>query len=47
MMQKITKNIKNTLFGQYGSLSITIKEGKLYKDTETFGKMDPFVVVSY
>ncbi|CDW71125.1 c2 domain containing protein [Stylonychia lemnae] len=30
-----------------GNLTIRIVEGKLYRDTEAFGKMDPFVQVEY
>ena len=33
--------------GSGGTLSITVVEGKLTRDTETFGKMDPFVVLEY
>lgn len=30
-----------------GSLSITVFSGKLVRDTEAFGKMDPFVTIEY
>lgn len=30
-----------------GNLFITIVEGKLSRDTETFGKMDPYCLVEY
>eukprot|EP00347_Sterkiella_histriomuscorum_P008348 403345445 len=30
-----------------GSLTIKVVEGKLTRDTETFGKMDPFVQIEY
>ena len=28
-------------------LTISILKGKLYRDTETIGKMDPFVEIEY
>ena len=30
-----------------GVLKILVKKGKLYRDTETIGKMDPFVEIEY
>ena len=32
---------------QQGALNITIVEAKLTRDTEFFGKMDPFAVIDY
>jgi hypothetical protein len=29
------------------SLHMLVVEGKLYRDTETFGKMDPFIEVEH
>jgi Ca2+-dependent lipid-binding protein len=29
-----------------GKLIIKVKEGRLFRDTETFGKMDPYCVIS-
>ena len=30
-----------------GILKILVKQGKLYRDTEAIGKMDPFVEIEY
>ena len=30
-----------------GVLKILVKSGKLYRDTESIGKMDPFVEIEY
>ncbi len=30
-----------------GTLQIEILEGKLYRNTETWGDMDPFIVLQY
>jgi Ca2+-dependent lipid-binding protein len=30
-----------------GILTISVMQGKLYHDTEKFGKMDPFVLINY
>ena len=29
------------------TLVINVVEGKLYRDTETFGQMDPFIVITH
>jgi hypothetical protein len=36
-----------TTSGTSGKLRLTIVEAKLTRDTEFFGKMDPFVIVEY
>jgi hypothetical protein len=33
--------------GSFGKLQIKIKSGNLLRDTEVFGKMDPFVLIEY
>jgi Ca2+-dependent lipid-binding protein len=31
----------------YGTLLLKVMKGKLYRDTEMFGKMDPFVSIEF
>ena len=30
-----------------GAMILTVRQAQLFRDTETFGKMDPFVVLEY
>jgi hypothetical protein len=30
-----------------GILKLTVLQGNLYRDVEMFGKMDPFVIITY
>ena len=45
--QLSTNNINRQMKDLGGSLSITIIQGKLYRNTESIGKMDPFVELDY
>ena len=42
---KVDDNEPISSIGYVGKLQIQVKEAKIFRDTEIFGDMDPFVVV--